>query len=164
MSWMVGIIARINGIHTTKYSFRERIHKAIFNINVKTSSFDAEIVTELILSGVAHQIVQEKKRLAEEANVLYQNCFSNINTNEHPFSYHRWLPIDTNQINEQIEAGFENQGIRIFHSDRFLCSRSEKRTYFRVSLASADSMQELAQGLGILRTYRDEQKLKQNRP
>lgn len=130
--------------------FRERILKAIFNINVKTSSFDTEIVTELILSGAAHQIVKEKKRLAEEANALYQNYFSTIMPNEHPFSYHRWLPVDTMQTSEQLESALKDQGIRVFHSDRFLCSSNEKRTYLRISLASANSMPELTQGLRIL--------------
>lgn len=49
---------------------------------MKTSSFDAEIITELILNGTAHQIVQEKKRLAESANALYQKHFSDISANE----------------------------------------------------------------------------------
>jgi Mor family transcriptional regulator len=40
--------------------FKERIEKAIFNINVKTSSLDAEIITELIVSGKAREIVGKK--------------------------------------------------------------------------------------------------------
>lgn len=44
--------------------FREKILKGIFNINVKTSSFDAEIITELILNGTAYQIVNEKKAVS----------------------------------------------------------------------------------------------------
>lgn len=32
-------------------TFQEKILKAIFNINVKTSSLDAEIITDIILSG-----------------------------------------------------------------------------------------------------------------
>jgi hypothetical protein len=54
---------------------RERILQAIFNINVKTSSFDAEVITELILSGKAHEIVSEKKQLAESANDIYSEYF-----------------------------------------------------------------------------------------
>jgi hypothetical protein len=38
-------------------ALREKILQAIFNINVKTSSLDAEVITELILSGKAHDIV-----------------------------------------------------------------------------------------------------------
>lgn len=132
--------------------FSDSILKAIFNINVKTSSFDAEIITELIINGTAHQIVQEKKRLAEEANRLYCEYFSNTGTNEQPYSYHRWLPIRTAQNSEQVEAALKQQGIRVFHSDRFLCSTSEKKAFLRIALSSCSTMEELKNGLHILKT------------
>lgn len=131
--------------------FRGKIRKAIFNINVKTSSFDAEIITELILNGTAHQIVQEKKCLAESTNTLYRKYFSDISANEHPYSFHRWLPIRTKQSSEQLEASLKEQGIRVFHSDRFLCSTGEQKTFLRVALSSCTSLEELENGLCILK-------------
>jgi DNA-binding transcriptional MocR family regulator len=131
--------------------FREKILKGIFNINVKTSSFDAEIITELILNGTAHQIVNEKKRLAECANKLYQDCFSSHALNEHPYSYHRWLPISTKLSSEHLEASLKERGIQVFHSDRFLCNTSEKKTFLRVALSSCSTLEELEKGLHILK-------------
>ena len=51
-------------------ALRKKILRSIFNINVKTSSLDAEIITELILSGKAHEIVSLKKQLPHSANEL----------------------------------------------------------------------------------------------
>lgn len=132
--------------------FRERILKGIFNINVKTSSLDAEIITELILNGTAHQIVQEKRRLAEGANALYGEYFSETSENAHPYSFHRWLPISNKQNSEQIETALKGQGIRVFHSDRFLCSTNEKRTFLRIALSSCNTLEELEKGLSILKS------------
>ena len=56
-------------------ALREKIQRAIFNINVKTSSLDAEVITELILSGKAHEIVSLKKQLAQTANDIYFEYF-----------------------------------------------------------------------------------------
>ncbi len=42
-------------------ALRKDILKAIFNVNVKTSSLDVEVITELVLSGKAHEIVKQKK-------------------------------------------------------------------------------------------------------
>ena len=38
---------------------RQEIERAIFNINVKTSGFDAEIVTQVLRSPVAKELVIE---------------------------------------------------------------------------------------------------------
>lgn len=134
------------------YRFREKIRKAIFNINVKTSSFDAEVITELILNGVAHQIVQKKKYLSECTNALYREYFSSALENEHPYSFHRWLPIDREATGEKIETALKNHGIRVFHSDRFLCNTNEKSKYLRIALSSCNSLEELKNGLQILKT------------
>lgn len=51
------------------------ISQDIFDINVKTSSVDAEVITEVILSGKANDIVNQKKHLAQTANELYSKYF-----------------------------------------------------------------------------------------
>lgn len=55
-------------------TFRTKVLRSIFNINVKTSSLDAEIITELILSGKAHEIVSLKNILRKKQTI----CISNI--------------------------------------------------------------------------------------
>ena len=42
-----------------------------FNINVKTSGFDAEIVTQVLRSPVAKELVIEKLALTKQANDLF---------------------------------------------------------------------------------------------
>ena len=50
---------------------RQEIERAIFNINVKTSGFDAEIVTQVLRSPVAEELVIEKLALTKQANDLF---------------------------------------------------------------------------------------------
>ncbi|MDQ8739139.1 PLP-dependent aminotransferase family protein [Paenibacillus sp. LHD-38] len=131
-------------------NFKKRIEKAIFNINVKTSSLDAEIITELILSGRAKEIVEEKKKLAQAANRIFSTYFPQAPSNGHPLSFYRWLPISSHGSAVQIESSLQSQGLRVFHSDRFLSGASVPNKFLRVALASTKSLEELETGLEIL--------------
>ncbi|MGK7377176.1 PLP-dependent aminotransferase family protein [Planococcus sp. 1R117A] len=134
---------------------RDRISQAIFNINVKTSSFDAEVITELILSGKAQEIVLQKKELAEQANDLYFSYFPLAENSGHPLSFYRWLQIDENIGNAEVEAEMEKHGIRVFHSNRFLSGQTTSNKYLRIALSSTGSLDELETGLKIIKQLLD---------
>lgn len=134
-------------------ALREKILKAIFNINVKTSSFDAEVITELILSGKAHEIVSLKKQLAQTANDIYFDYFPQGKNVGHPLSFYRWLPIQGHSDAVQLETELKKHGIRVFHSDRFLSGQSTPDKYLRIALSSANSLDELKIGLKVLKQY-----------
>jgi DNA-binding transcriptional MocR family regulator len=131
--------------------FKERIQKAIFNINVKTSSLDAEIITELILSGKASEVVEEKKQLARSANSIFFEYFPQAPGIGHPLSFYRWLPISENANALEIETFYQQHGIRVFHSDCFLSGARRPDKFLRIALASTNSLQELKTGLNILK-------------
>lgn len=132
--------------------FKEKILKAIFNINVKTSSLDGEIITELILSGKANEIIAEKKKLAQSANEIFTEYFPQTSQIGNLLSFYRWLPILENKNGHQLEADLLQKGIRVFHSDRFLCGANKPEHFLRISLASVSSMEELKTGLEILKS------------
>lgn len=52
--------------------FRGKILHGLLNMNIKTSSFDAEIFTELILNGDAYKIAARKRSWASRNCVLYE--------------------------------------------------------------------------------------------
>jgi DNA-binding transcriptional MocR family regulator len=132
-------------------AFKEKMLKAIFNINVKTSSLDAEIITELILSGKANAIVAEKNQLAESANRLFTEFFPQPLHTGHPLSFYRWLPLSDNVHGARMESTFLSKGIRVYHSDRFLSGVSTPDNYLRIALSSTNSLEELKRGLEILK-------------
>lgn len=134
-------------------SFRERILKAVFNVNVKTSSLDVEIITELILSGKANEIVAHKRHLAETANELFFSFFPQQKGIGHPLSFYRWLPITDGRIGSQIEQELQSAGIRVYHSDRFLTGPREPQAFLRIALSTAGSIERLRDGLSILAEY-----------
>ncbi|MFD6440209.1 PLP-dependent aminotransferase family protein [Peribacillus sp. NPDC060186] len=134
-------------------ALREKISHAIFNINVKTSSFDAEVITELILSGKAHEIVSQKKQLAQTANDIYSEYFPLRKDVGHPLSFYRWLPIQGHNNALQLETDLKRHGIRVFHSNRFQSGQTTPDMYLRIALSSTNSFDELKVGLEILKQY-----------
>ncbi|MEH7741579.1 PLP-dependent aminotransferase family protein [Bacillus subtilis] len=134
-------------------TFRDKILQAIFNINVKTSSFDAEVITELILSGKAHDIVSRKKQLVQSANDIYSEYFSEQELNGHPLSFYRWLTLLDHYDGLQMETDLKKHGIRVFHSDRFLSGSTTPNKYLRIALSSTKSLDELKIGLERLKNY-----------
>jgi DNA-binding transcriptional MocR family regulator len=134
-------------------ALRDKILQAIFNINVKTSSLDAEIITELILSGKAHEICSLKKQLAQTANDIYSEYFPSEKTFGHPLSFYRWLPIQGHNDALQLETDLKRHGIRVFHSDRFLSGQTTPDKYLRIALASTSLLDELKIGLAKLKQY-----------
>ncbi|OMF39354.1 aminotransferase-like domain-containing protein [Paenibacillus peoriae] len=132
-------------------AFKDTMMKAIYNVNVKTSSLDAEIVTELILSGKANMIVTKKKQLAETANQLFAEFFPNTLHGGHPLSFYRWLRLPKVMHEAYSEGFFLEKGVRVFHSNRFLSGGNAEENYLRVALSSTSSLEELRRGLEILR-------------
>ncbi|MFK4011625.1 hypothetical protein [Bacillus cereus] len=125
----------------------------IFNINVKTSSVDAEVITEVILSEKADNIVDQKKHLAQTANELYSKYFPGMMPVGHPLSFYRCLPILTQFDALRLETDLKKFGVRIFHSDRFISGSTTLNKYLRIALSSTNSLDELEMGLKILKQY-----------
>lgn len=119
--------------------FRENLLKALYNINVKTSSVDAEIISAVIASGKAREIVEKKRLLAKKRQALFDRYFPNGGNCGHPYSFFRWLPIADTRRGAEIEQELLTHGIRVYHSDRFLSGHHEDARYLRIALSTVDT-------------------------
>src|SRR5699024_2851396 len=55
--------------------YKEALVAGMLNINLKTVSLNGEIVTELIETGMAFNIVHQKLALAERRNRIFKSVF-----------------------------------------------------------------------------------------
>lgn len=134
-------------------NFREKILHGLFNTNIKTSSLDAEIITELFLNGNAYAIVEKKRELAAKAGAIFERYFPECPSPGTPYCFYRWLPIPSTKPSFQVEKELEQAGIRVYHSDRFIVRNPTDKPFLRVSLSAAGSMSKLEKGLAILKEY-----------
>lgn len=127
----------------------------IYNVNVKTPSFNTEVVCTLIRSGVAEEIVQEKLALSQTRNALCDAFFPNPpGGQEHPLSFCRWVPLASPRGIAMEEESLSH-GVRVFHSSRFLAGAPDGREALRVALSSPDEDSTLERGLSLLKEVLD---------
>lgn len=126
---------------------KDTVERAIFNINVKTSGLDAEIVTQVLLSSTSREILEIKADYTKKANQIFDDFFD-LPRPSNPYPYYRIIPIDPNFSQKEIEQSFLAKGIRIYHSNRFT-SQKQSDAFIRVSLSS-NHLDILEKGLKII--------------
>lgn len=139
-------------------NFRDKLLNTIYNINVKTSSIDAEITTELIVSGKANEILAKKYELASHANDIFYSYFPEAPRSGHPLSFYKWMPINDNRKGIEIENELIGLGLIVFHSDRFRAGPKSLSPFLRIALSTVQTFDELHRGLGTLRSWIDKMK------
>lgn len=132
--------------------WKEILLHGLTNLNIKTSAFDAEIITELILSGKAYELASKKQKSALKNAYLFQRYFPDAPSAPLP-SYYKWMPIQMKNPPQEIEGELEGRGVRVYHSRRFSVLQDTDQNFLRISLCSAGSSKRLEQGLVILRDY-----------
>ena len=95
-----------------------------FNINVKTSGFDAEIVTQVLRSPVAKELVIEKLALTKQANDLFDTIFG-LARPSNPLPYYRTIPLSTEKRRRKLNKNFSKMGYVFFTRAALLCKISQ---------------------------------------
>lgn len=134
------------------YRYLDAIHHGICNVNVKTSVLDAEVLCQLIESGTAWEIARKKVELSRQANGIFNDIFPE-NFQGHPYSFFRWLEIPQELRGAPIGWELLAQGVHVYHSRRFTCCKEDQSSYLRIALSSANSLEELQQGLLKIKDY-----------
>lgn len=133
--------------------FSSKISNSLYNINVKTSSLDAEIISRLIVSGKANEICNEKIKLAKNANELFMKYFPQITIVGNPLSFFRFIPLESSDKANKCESDLLSLGVRVFSTSRFLTSNSKNYSGLRIALSSTNNIEELENGLRIVADY-----------
>ena len=129
-------------------SFRESLINGAYTVNLKTAPINAAIIVELIVSGVAGRIIEEKKALAAARNNIYRERFpETAHYNENAFF--QWLPLPPGSNGQLAETLALQQGLRVIGSEKFAAG-AEERSHLRVATCSPKTMEEYEKGLLIL--------------
>lgn len=124
-----------------------KLLSGLHHLAIKASSLDAEILAELILSGDAEKILNEKARKMKEANKIFDNLFRAKGE-----GFFRTVPLaNTSGKGEEIEERLRRKGIRVCHSDRFALRTNGTESFLRVSVSSIADLQNLTKALSALK-------------
>lgn len=153
-------MALCNGLRVAFAAFPENFRlpllNALFHLNIKTSSLDAEIMTELILSGKAAKILQQKAELARERNRIFDRYFPEAVKPGTPAAFFRWLPLPKMAADEmETERALLQMGVNVYCSYRFTVSRLPL-SFMRVAISSPTDAAQLEKGCALIRAFIDE--------
>ena len=134
-------------------SFREPLLNALFHLNIKTSSLDAEIMTELILSGGAAKLLEQKAVLAKERNRIFDRFFPEAVNPGSEAAFFRWLPVPKMTVSGlEAERQLLMQSVNVYCSYRFTVAPPSHH-FMRVAISSPGSCAELEKGCSIIRDF-----------
>ncbi|MBQ9089114.1 MAG: PLP-dependent aminotransferase family protein [Lentisphaeria bacterium] len=134
-------------------AFRVQLLNALFHLSIKTSSLDAEIMTELILNGKAAKILELKNDLARERNQTFDRFFPEAVIPGSPAAFFRWLPIPRMEMDEMdIERRLQQMGVNVYCSYRFTVNRNP-HNFMRIAISSPHTTAELEKGCSIIRDF-----------
>lgn len=124
------------------------IKTTIFNVNVKSSGLDAEIISRFLSSKSVDKLLAKKFELTKKANDLFDTYFDAPRPSN-PYPFYRNIPISSKVPQDQIEQQLLKNGVRIYHSNRF-STQYQKDPFIRVALSS-NTLEVLELGLKILK-------------
>ncbi len=134
--------------------FRTPLISGIYNINLKTSSLNTEVVAELIHNGTAQLIVQQKTELARIRNQLCDEILGNgdLQPKQRGAGFFRWLPLPGTQNGLLFEKLAQAAGVHLFSSDRFAVGETSGQSFVRLAISSPEDHHELEKGLRIVQS------------
>jgi DNA-binding transcriptional MocR family regulator len=133
-------------------SYREHLERGITNTNLKTSSFDAEVMTELVRSGAADKIISKKKTLALKRNAVFSQVFPQSEPDASSFPvFSHWLELPEGLTGVRLEQEALKQGVRVWGSERFQAATKPGRFFARLASCSPRNEQQLRTGLEVLK-------------
>ena len=139
-------------------NYREQLLNGLFHLSIKTSSLDAEIMTELILSGKAWKILEQKRELAVKRNKIFDTIFPDAVPAGSDAAFFRWLPFPAiGMAGMEIERELQERNINVYCSHRFSVARNPGN-FMRLAISSPDSDAELCKGLHIIKEFLQEKK------
>ncbi|HBJ59450.1 MAG TPA: hypothetical protein DDY72_03125 [Verrucomicrobia bacterium] len=127
--------------------FSERLLAGLHHTSIKASALDAEIISELTLSGEAERILAAKARLAKEANDIFDTCFHLPSTPGDTRLFRVYPLPGTEGHGPEVEEKYRAAGVIVCHSDRFSTMRLAKGAFLRLSLSSTPSFTQLKHAL-----------------
>ena len=131
-------------------STRDRMLAGLHHLAIKASALDTEIMAELVLSGVAEEVLRQKAKRAAEANRIFGQAFP-AQAGGDAQALFRTVPLPgTAGRGPEVEREFLARGLRVCHSDRFHVGNGADAPFLRVSLSSCGSTVQLKRALALL--------------
>ncbi len=132
-------------------AYSEKLKNGNSSINVMAAPLEAEIVSQLIDSGLAQKIVQEKITELHQRNNLVNKYLSDYVILGNENSQFRWLELPAKWTGKHFESVAKENGVQVFCCERFIVGSAIINPAVRLAISTPQNVNDLKMGLQVLK-------------
>lgn len=129
----------------------DSLRKGLLNTSWMASPITAELVTQLISSGKAKDVLENKREEARKRNGLAIKMLSGYDIKYKPQGFFQWLTLPDKWRGSEFEAISREAGLQVFCAEKFVVGSAQAPSAIRISLSGPDTIEELEKGIEILK-------------
>ena len=130
---------------------KKKLSVALYNLNISTSPFMAELAARMIMTGVAETVVNKRRDFARAQNALADRFLEGWQLLGAPESIFRWLLLPEGMTGESFEMMALRAGVQVYAAERFAVGTARPERAVRIAVTSPGSVEKTEQALGIIR-------------
>lgn len=135
--------------------FKEPLSKALYNLNITVSPLLAELAARTIVSNQFEVLIEGHREQTIRRNQIVNKYFEDYKCLGVETGIFRWLLLPGRITGAAFEILAAQQGVQVYAADRFVVGNSSPERAVRVSVCAPKTIEELEQGLAILKQLLD---------
>lgn len=136
--------------------FKEPISKALYNLNITVSPLLAELTARTIVSNQFEVLIEGHRKQTMRRNQIVNQYLADYNCLGAETGIFHWLLLPGKITGAEFEALAARHGVQVYAAERFVVGNSCPERAVRVSVCASNTLEELEQGLRILKHLLDE--------
>ncbi|MEC1420949.1 aminotransferase-like domain-containing protein [Bacillus subtilis] len=136
--------------------YKEPISKALYNLNITVSPLLAELTARTIVSNQFEVLIESHREQTIRRNQIVNRYFAGYTCLGVETGIFRWLMLPGKMTGAQFEELAARHGVQVYAAERFVVGNSCPERAVRVSVCAPKTLEELEQGLMILRRLLDD--------
>ncbi|QGQ45626.1 PLP-dependent aminotransferase family protein [Metabacillus sediminilitoris] len=131
--------------------FKEPISKALYNLNISVSPLLAELAARTIVSNQFEIIIDVHREQTIRRNQVVNRHLADYTCLGADSGIFRWLLLPGKITGAEFERLAAQHGVQVYAAERFVVGNSCPERAVRVSVCAPETLEELEQGLMILK-------------
>lgn len=136
--------------------FKELISKALYNLNISVSPLLAELAARTIVSNQFEVLIERHREETIRRNQVVNRYLEDYTCLGHDAGIFRWLLLPGTITGAEFEKLAAERGVQVYAAERFVVGNSSPERAVRVAVCAPESLEELEQGLTILKCLLDD--------
>jgi len=131
--------------------FKELISKALYNINISVSPLFAELAARTIVSNQFEVLLERHREQTIRRNQVVNRYLEDYTCLGDETGIFRWLLLPGKMTGAEFEMLAAQHGVQVYAAERFVVGNSCPERAVRVAVCAPKTIEELEQGLIVLK-------------